>query len=206
MDWTPETPGSVPFEHKMAVLNPFDHNNPKYKVFHKFHIVKVARFVSVLLVIGTVINLIFSLTRTSTIVFYSFVLGAFSAGIYGSLVYGVYKEKRTMLIPFLVFQAIFVIVDVLSWLALILITAFSREALRQLGADLLNTPVEDTDSNVSHIRGVAIIFIFLVGIYTLIQTWFFSVIYRFSLFLKDRETSFGFQMEPEFRLDPMSME
>ncbi|KAE9550777.1 hypothetical protein FO519_006008 [Halicephalobus sp. NKZ332] len=206
MAWSPDTPGSVPFEPKMAVLNSFDHNSPRYKVFGKFHIVKVARFVSVLFIIGTIANLIFSLTRTSTIVYYGFILSAFAAGIYGSLVYGVFKEKRTMLIPFMVFQSVYIVVGGLIVISLIFVTAFSKDGLLQLGSDILGLSIVDSDDNISHVRGVAVIFIIIIAIYVGIEMWFFSIIYRFSHFLKDRETSFGFNMEPEFRLDPLSMD
>ena len=111
-----------------------------------------------------------------------------------------------MLIPYMVFQGVYIVVGGLLLIVLIFITAFSRDGLLQLGSDVLNLDASDTDDNIGHIRGLAVLFIFIIAIYLGIQIWFFSIIHRFSQFLKDRETSFGFNMEPEFRLDPLSMD
>jgi hypothetical protein len=58
----------------------------------------------VILALGLITNLIYSVTRTLTVVFYSWVSGAFAVGVYGSLLYGVFKEKKMFTLPYLMFQ------------------------------------------------------------------------------------------------------
>uniref|UniRef100_A0AC35GD08 MARVEL domain-containing protein n=1 Tax=Panagrolaimus sp. PS1159 TaxID=55785 RepID=A0AC35GD08_9BILA len=182
----------------MAVLNNFDHNSPQYKI-GKLHIVLLARIVSIILVLGTFIHVIFAFTRTSTVIFYAFIISAFAAGIYGTLVYGVFKEKRNYLLPFLVFQSVFLVIDIIILVAFVLATIFSKTALIDIAQDFGGLDVTDvTEQSFSHLRVIAVIFIAIMGIYVFVQYCFFTVIRKFQSFLRDRESSFNFTMEPEF--------
>uniref|UniRef100_A0A7E4UU08 MARVEL domain-containing protein n=1 Tax=Panagrellus redivivus TaxID=6233 RepID=A0A7E4UU08_PANRE len=185
----------------MAVLGSFDHNNPKYLYCGRIHVRALSRVISIILAIGTVINLIYSLTQSSAVIFYCFVIAAFCAGVYGSLIYGVFKEKRAFLIPFLIFQIFFVIIDCIIFIAFVISIATSRKVMLSIARDFLSLNDTDTDSNVAHVKGLAIFAAIVFAIYILFQAWFLSVFHSFFKFLKDRETSFGFNMEPEFRLD-----
>jgi hypothetical protein len=51
------------------------------------------------------------------------------------------------------------------------------------------------------LRGFIVSFFLLAGLVTAIQMWAFDIIHRFFYFLKDRETSFNFNLETEFQMD-----
>uniref|UniRef100_A0A914DER5 Uncharacterized protein n=1 Tax=Acrobeloides nanus TaxID=290746 RepID=A0A914DER5_9BILA len=188
----------------MAVTgSTFDQNNSKYHVLcKKVHVRLVARAVSVILALGLITNLIYSVTRSMTVVFYSWVSGAFAVGVYGSLLYGVFKEKKMFTLPYLMFQATFMIILGIVLLIFIFTSAFSSSPLETIaedfgGYDFTNRTNAQINADV---RSFSVIMILLLAIFIVVQLWFFEVIYRFYHFLKDRETSFNFHMDTDFRI------
>ncbi|KAI1707348.1 hypothetical protein DdX_12444 [Ditylenchus destructor] len=187
---------------RMSSTLPFDENSLKYKCcFKKMHIRTAARLVSISLVFGVVINLFYSLGRTTTVIMYSWVLASFAVGVYGSLIYAVFKEKRIFTMPFLVFQAVFVILTGVIFFVFMLCAMFSPTALQTLAEDFggVNTNDKDHSPNAGVRSFVVVIMLFWV-IFICLQCWFFEIIYRFYQYLEDRESSFNFHMEPEFRV------
>jgi len=184
----------------MASAMNFDEKSAKYFCcFKRLHIRAAARAVSVALIGGVVLNLLYSFGRSSTVMIYSWILASFAVGVYGSLTYAVFKEKRTFTMPFMVFQAVFIILCGIIFLVFLLNAMFSTPALQKLASDFggLDPQVSIFDPS---IRGfVMIAMVIWVG-FICMQCWFFEIIYRFYQYLEDRETSFAFQLEPDFRV------
>uniref|UniRef100_A0A915CQ07 Uncharacterized protein n=1 Tax=Ditylenchus dipsaci TaxID=166011 RepID=A0A915CQ07_9BILA len=185
---------------------PFDENSLKYKCCcRRMHIRTAARLVSIALVLGIIINIFYSLGRTTTVMIYSWMLASFAVGVYGSLIYAVFKEKRIFTMPFLVFQAVFVIMTGVIFFVFMLCAMFDAQALTTLandfgGIDAAHPKLDPNRSANASIRGFVVIMMLLWVVFICLQCWFFEIIYRFYQYLEDRETSFSFNMEPEFRV------
>uniref|UniRef100_A0A914D3I6 Uncharacterized protein n=1 Tax=Acrobeloides nanus TaxID=290746 RepID=A0A914D3I6_9BILA len=87
-------------------------------------------------------------------------------------------------------------------LIFIFTSAFSRSPLETIaedfgGYDFTNRTNAQINADV---RSFSVIMILLLAIFIVVQLWFFEVIYRFYHFLKDRETSFNFHMDTDFRI------
>nr|CAD2182465.1 unnamed protein product [Meloidogyne enterolobii]CAD2197268.1 unnamed protein product [Meloidogyne enterolobii] len=181
---------------------PFDENNIKYFCFcKKLHIRTAARLVSILLVIGVVINIFYSFGRTSTLIIYSWVLATFAIGVYGSLVYGVFREKRIFTMPFLVFQASFIFLIGMMFFVFMICAMFSVDSLKKIAYDFGGINENETNNSYHEsIRGfVIMVMLFFIAFFSS-QCWFFEVIYRFYQYLEERESSFAFNLEPEFSM------
>ncbi|KAI6228731.1 hypothetical protein M3Y99_01193100 [Aphelenchoides fujianensis] len=182
--------------------NCFDEKNPKYRVmFKKTHVRLAARCVSVALLGLIAVNLIQSFGRSTTVMMYSWLSACFAVGIYGSLCYGVFKEKRLFTMPFLVFQGVFVCILFLILFIFTMTALFSPTGLKKFAIELGGVEEKATgDEQARQLRGFTIYFFVLMSCFAALQAWFLEVIYRFFHFLKDRETSFTFNLDTEFQL------
>ncbi|KAF7633814.1 hypothetical protein Mgra_00006784 [Meloidogyne graminicola] len=135
----------MPSSIKPSSSTPFDENNIKYFCLcKKLHIRTAARLVSILLVIGVVVNIFYSFGRTSTLIIYSWVLATFAIGVYGSLVYGVFREKRIFTMPFLVFQASFIFLCGMMFFVFMICAMFSVDSLKKIAFDFGGINENDT--------------------------------------------------------------
>ncbi|GMT33666.1 hypothetical protein PFISCL1PPCAC_24964, partial [Pristionchus fissidentatus] len=176
---------------------PFDQNDKKYfHFFGKLHVTKAARIVSVVYVVLISIQLIFSITRSLTAAFFSLLSGAFSIVIFGALLYGVFKEKRLYVVPYLVFQALALVITVLSLFIFIIAIAIDSTTVLSLAEDFWGV---DRNWDQEHFnRGMTsftIVFIIFLCISGFVQAYFLEIVYSFYHFLKDRETSFNFTFD-----------
>ncbi|KAI6189584.1 Bifunctional ATP-dependent dihydroxyacetone kinase/FAD-AMP lyase [Aphelenchoides bicaudatus] len=169
----------------------FDENNPKYWVFFKkLHIRVAARGVSIALLLLVAIDLIQSFRHSTAVILYSWLAACFAIGIYASLMYGVFKEKRLFVMPFLIFQAVMI--------AFLSITLFIFTASALFSPSTLKKASEREQA--SQLRGFVVYFYIILGFALGLQLWFMEIIYRFFHFLKERETCFNFNLENEFQL------
>jgi hypothetical protein len=193
----------------------FDENNPKYWVLCKrVHIRMAARFVGIVLIVFVGVNVIMSFGKSTSIMVYSWITACFALGIYGSLMYGVFKEKRLFTLPFLVMQAILVGLLTLAFFIFIVCALFSHNSIKKIGIEVGSIDSKATESEqtkrkfnsiqlnmcFSELRGFVVMFFIMVSLLLAAQLWFLEIIYRFFHFLKDRETSFNFNLENEFQM------
>ncbi|CAP34702.2 Protein CBG16844 [Caenorhabditis briggsae] len=192
---------------------PFDQNDRKYKCLcGQLHIKKGARIVAILVNVLTAINIIFSFTRSSTVFVYTCMSTAFSIVIFGSLLYGVWKEKRLYLYPYLFFQIISIAISIIILFAFLISIAVGASMVVDLARNVGNvdttTGQEKLDAGIIFRQRITVIlwivldlavftvlFILFLCIGGLIQAYFVDVIYTFHNFLKDRENSFSFNFE-----------
>ncbi|KAL3069345.1 hypothetical protein niasHS_018070 [Heterodera schachtii] len=180
---------------------PFDESSPKYYCcFKKLHIRTAARVVSIALIVGIVINLLYSFGRTSTVIIYSWILASFAVGVYGSLTYAVFREKRIFTMPFLVFQATFIFLSSLIFLVFMICAMFSSHSIGRIAEDFAGIKREESDWHAygEELRGFVAMAMLLTVMFICLQCWFFEIIYRFYHYLEDRESSFAFNLETEF--------
>ncbi|KAK6762974.1 hypothetical protein RB195_023615 [Necator americanus] len=183
----------------------FDQMDCKYTCFcGATHIRKGARAVAVLLTVSTAINIFFSLTRTSTVAVYTLMISAFAVVVFGSLLYGIYKEMRMYVVPYLVFQVISVGITVMVLLLFIIAIAAKSNKVIELAKDIgsvnIHLPQKQLDSALASFTVVFIVTLCLGG---LIQVYFFEVVYSFYGFLRDRESSFNFNFEVTPAIRPL---
>ncbi|TKR86356.1 hypothetical protein L596_010963 [Steinernema carpocapsae] len=180
----------------------FDQNDAKYKVCCGFiHVKLAARIASVVVVLGVVVNLIFSMNKSSTVIFYSWVSAAFSIGVYGSVLYAVFKEKKMFCLPFLFFQAVFVVLSFLFFLSfLVLVATSSTASLQRDFWDRSDFAKLSEAEKTAHGKSFATFVIMVTVVFVFIQAWIFHVIYSFYSFLLDRETSFNFSLNNDFQM------
>lgn len=177
---------------------PFDENSAKYYCCcKKLHIRTAARLVSILLIIGVVINIFYSFGRTSTVIMYSWILASFAFGVYGSLLYAVFREKKLFTMPFLVFQASFIFLCGMMFFVFMICAMFSLESLKKIAYDFGGIS-ENISTHGESIRGFVILTMLFSIIFVSMQCWFLEIIYRFYQYLEERESSFAFNLEPEF--------
>ncbi|KAE9419563.1 hypothetical protein Angca_000997, partial [Angiostrongylus cantonensis] len=176
---------------------PFDQNDSKYMCLcHQLHIRTGSRVVAVLLNVFTAVNIIFSFTRTSTVAMYTLMTSAFAVVVFGSLLYGVYKEKRLYLIPYLIFQLISIGITIVVLVAFIIAIALNSKMIFDLAGDLGNIDIRLPQKQLdAALASFAVLFILALCISGLLQAYFFEVIYSFYGFLRDRECSFNFNFE-----------
>ncbi|VDM79039.1 unnamed protein product [Strongylus vulgaris] len=121
---------------------------------------------------------------------------AFAVVVFGSLLYGVYKEKRLYLVPYLVFQIISVGVTVIVLLSYIIAIAVKSNMVIELAKDIgrvnLHVSQKQLDSDLA---SFTVLFILALCLGGLLQAYFFEIIYSFYGFLHDRECSFNFNFE-----------
>ncbi|VDN26220.1 unnamed protein product [Gongylonema pulchrum] len=100
---TPNLPKSPP---DFNGTRSFDHNDPKYQCCCRhMHITLAARVVSVAYLCGAVLNVFLAIaTQGTTLAFYSVASFAFALAIFGTLIYGIFKEKRPFILPYMIFQ------------------------------------------------------------------------------------------------------
>ncbi|CCD63856.1 Lysosomal-Associated Transmembrane Domain containing [Caenorhabditis elegans] len=185
--------------HMAATANrvPFDQNDKKYKCLcGQLHIKKGARIVAILVNILTAVNIIFSFTRSSTVFVYTCMSTAFSIVIFGSLLFGVWKEKRLYLYPYLFFQVISIAISIIVLFIFLISIAVGASMVIDLARNVGNVDTasvqEKLDADLALFTVLFILFLCLGG---LIQAYFAEVIYSFHNFLKDRENSFSFHFE-----------
>ncbi|CAJ0609952.1 unnamed protein product [Cylicocyclus nassatus] len=176
---------------------PFDQMDRKYTCLcGNLHIRKGARVVAVLLVIFTAANIVFSFTRTSTIAIYTLMTSAFAVVVFGSLLYGTYKEKRLYLVPYLVFQIISVGITVIVLLSFIIAIAVKSNMVIELAKDIGGVNIHVSQKQLdSDLATFTVLFILALCLGGLLQAYFFEIIYSFYGFLHDRECSFNFNFE-----------
>ncbi|KIH62249.1 hypothetical protein ANCDUO_07472 [Ancylostoma duodenale] len=121
---------------------------------------------------------------------------AFAVVVFGSLLFGVYKEKRLYVVPYLVFQIISVGVTVIVLLSFIIAIAVKSNMVIDLAKDLggvsIHVPQKELDAALA---SFTVLFILALCLGGLLQAYFFEVIYAFYGFLHDRECSFNFNFE-----------
>ncbi|KAF1748400.1 hypothetical protein GCK72_024867 [Caenorhabditis remanei] len=185
--------------HMAATANrvPFDQNDRKYKCLcGQLHIKKGARIVAILVNVLTAINIIFSFTRSSTVLVYTCMSTAFSIVIFGSLLYGVWKEKRLYLYPYLFFQIISIAISIIILFAFLISIAVGASMVVDLARNVGNVDTTSESEKLDADLAVfTVLFILFLCIGGLIQAYFVEVIYSFHNFLKDRENSFSFNFE-----------
>ncbi|CAI2356334.1 unnamed protein product [Caenorhabditis sp. 36 PRJEB53466] len=176
---------------------PFDQNDRKYKCLcGQLHIKKGARVVAILVNVLTAINIIFSFTRSSTVIVYTCMSTAFSIVIFGSLLYGVWKEKRLYLYPYLFFQVISIFISIIILFAFLISIAVGASMVIDLARNVGNVDTTSEQAKLDADLAVfTVLFILFLCIGGLIQAYFVEVIYSFHNFLKDRENSFSFNFE-----------
>ncbi|KAH7730592.1 Protein C39D10.6 [Aphelenchoides avenae] len=183
----------------MVTNVPFDENDPKYKCcFKRVHVRLAARIVSVALVASVLVNILFSLSRSSTVLVYALVSASFAVGIYGSLAYAVFKEKKIFTMPFLLFQAVAVMLNGLLFLSFLICAMFSSSGLVKLAEDFGGLDPK-ADPHVVHdsLRGFVVVAIIMLSMGLALNLWFLEIIYRFYRFLEDRESSFNFNLDTD---------
>ncbi|KAK0411098.1 hypothetical protein QR680_005481 [Steinernema hermaphroditum] len=182
----------------------FDQNDVKYKVFCRLlHVRFAARIVSVFLVLAIVFNLIFSMNKSSTVVLYSWVTAAFSIGVYGSLLYAVFKEKKMFCLPFIFVQAAVVALTVLFFFSFLIAVASSASMVRHLQTDFWdNGASANLSEKQKHAEEKEFVTAVILGnlVFIALEAWVLHVIYRFYIFLQDREISFNFSLDTEFQM------
>uniref|UniRef100_A0A0K0FKE3 Uncharacterized protein n=1 Tax=Strongyloides venezuelensis TaxID=75913 RepID=A0A0K0FKE3_STRVS len=182
----------------MVNVGEFDQNDKKYFYLNVIHIKLAARFVVALQCIIVIINLIYSMTRTSTIMLYSWVISTFALGLIGSLIYGVYKEKRHFVIPYLIYQISSICLTILIFFVFTIGASLSHSMLSTLAYDFgaidVKQPIDDLNKELHTFTIVTIILIAMAFIY---QLFSFHVIYEFQKFLKNRESNFDFPATSE---------
>uniref|UniRef100_A0A1I7USJ5 MARVEL domain-containing protein n=1 Tax=Caenorhabditis tropicalis TaxID=1561998 RepID=A0A1I7USJ5_9PELO len=185
--------------HMAATANrvPFDQNDRKYKCLcGQLHIKKGARIVAILVNILTAINIIFSFTRSSTVFVYTCMSAAFSIVIFGSLLYGVWKEKRLYLYPYLFFQIISIVISIIILFTFLISIAVGASMVVDLARNVGNVDISNEQEKLdADLAAFTVLFILFLCIGGLIQAYFVDVIYSFHNFLKDRENSFSFNFE-----------
>ncbi|CAD6189195.1 unnamed protein product [Caenorhabditis auriculariae] len=176
---------------------PFDQNDKKYtSCFGKVHIRKSAKIVAIIVNVLTAINIIFSFTRSSTVIVYTLMSAAFSVVVFGSLLYGVYKEKRLYLFPYLLFQLMSIAITIIILFAFIISIAAGSRMVVDLGRNLGNIDLDVSQETLdSELATFTVLFILFMCIGGLFQAYFLDIIYGFHNFLKDRENSFSFNFE-----------
>ncbi|VDM48236.1 unnamed protein product [Toxocara canis] len=175
-----------------------------------------ARVVSLVYLGIVACNIAFATTRGATVALYSWVSFSFSIAIFGCLVYGVFKEKRVYMLPYLCFQAASIVMFTIAIFVFIIAIAVSEKMLLSFAEDIggINADIT-TNPNVvnglfallqgkkrcSHfkLQAFTILFILFACAALLLQIWFFQIIYRFREFLRDRENSFSFNLEGVFQ-------
>ncbi|GMR33123.1 hypothetical protein PMAYCL1PPCAC_03318, partial [Pristionchus mayeri] len=176
---------------------PFDQNDKKYfHFFGKLHVTKAARIVAVCYVALISVQLIFSITRSLTAAFFSLLSGAFSIVIFGALIYGVFKEKRLYVVPYLVFQALALVITALSLFIFIIAIAVDSTTVVSLAEDFWSVDPKVSQEEFNRaMTTFTVVFILFLCISGFVQAYFLEIIYCFYHFLKDRETSFNFTFD-----------
>lgn len=83
----------------------FDETDKRNFVFFgQLHVKPAARIVSLSLLCIVFMNLFVSLGQSAAVMLSLWMSACFSIGIYGALVYAVFKEKRMFMLPYLIFQ------------------------------------------------------------------------------------------------------
>lgn len=138
------------------------------------------------------------MTRTSTIMLYSWIISSFAIGLIGSLFYGVYKEKRHFVLPYLIFQLSAIFLTILIFFVFTIGAAVSPTMLTTLAYDFggvnLKQPLNELTKEFNTFTIVTIILVAMAFIY---QIFSFHVIYEFQKFLKSRESNFDFPATSE---------
>uniref|UniRef100_A0A915AUR8 Uncharacterized protein n=1 Tax=Parascaris univalens TaxID=6257 RepID=A0A915AUR8_PARUN len=177
-------------------------NDAKYHVCcGSVHIKIAARVVSLVCIAAAFCNVVYATARGITVAFYSWVSFSFASAIFGCLVYGVFKEKRIYMLPYLLFQAASIAMTAISLFVFIIGIALSEKMLLRLAEDFggVNANVVENPYIVSELQAFTVLFILALCATLLLQLWFFEVIYRFREFLRDRENSFSFNLEGVFQ-------
>ncbi|EFO82709.1 hypothetical protein CRE_00014 [Caenorhabditis remanei] len=166
--------------HMAATANrvPFDQNDRKYKCLcGQLHIKKGARIVAILVNVLTAINIIFSFTRSSTVLVYTCMSTAFSIVIFGSLLYGVWKEKRLYLYPYLFFQIISIAISIIILFAFLISIAVGASMVVDLARNVGNVDTTSESEKLDADLAVfTVLFILFLCIGGLIQAYFVEII------------------------------
>ncbi|VDO18975.1 unnamed protein product [Heligmosomoides polygyrus] len=138
--------------------------------------IKGSRLVAILLNVFIATNIIFSFTRSSTVAVYTLMTSAFAVVIFGSLLYGVYKEKRLYLVPYLVFQLISIGVTVIVLFSFIIAIALNSNMVTDLAKDIgnvdLHRPQQQLDRAITTFTVLLIVSLCVSGF---VQAYFFEV-------------------------------
>ncbi|CAD5226371.1 unnamed protein product [Bursaphelenchus okinawaensis] len=172
-----------------------------FTVCGRLHLKPAARIVSLCLLCFVFVDFIFSFGRSTAAMFYSWMSACFSIGIYGALVYAVFKEKRMFMLPYLIFQTVFVAFLCLILLIFTIGAMFSNELMRKLSKDIgALDEAADMEEQTKEYHAFVIFFFVFLSLFMCCQTYFLTIIYRFFIFLRDRESSFNFNVDNDFQL------
>uniref|UniRef100_A0A914SEX1 MARVEL domain-containing protein n=1 Tax=Parascaris equorum TaxID=6256 RepID=A0A914SEX1_PAREQ len=183
----------------------FDQNDAKYHVCcGSVHIKIAARVVSLVCIAAAFCNVVYATARGITVAFYSWVSFSFASAIFGCLVYGVFKEKRIYMLPYLLFQVTSADLSKVQ-------TEYSKQVDKVVF-------LEQNPQAASIAMTAISLFVFIIGIAlsekmllrlaedfggvnanVVENPYIVSVIYRFREFLRDRENSFSFNLEGVFQ-------
>ncbi|CAD5230844.1 unnamed protein product [Bursaphelenchus xylophilus] len=172
-----------------------------FVVCGKLHLKPAARIVSLCLLCFVFVDIVFSFGRNTAAMFYSWMTACFSIGIYGALVYAVFKEKRMFMLPYLIFQTVFIGFLTLLLLVFTIGAMFSNELMRKLSRDIgAIDEAAGQEEQAKEYRAFVIFFFVFLTLFLSCQAYFLSIIYRFFIFLRERETSFNFNVDNDFQL------
>ncbi|KAL3989659.1 putative integral membrane protein [Acanthocheilonema viteae] len=123
----------------------FDHNDVKYQCCHGYmHITLAARIISIVYLCGAVfIVFLTACSQGATLAFYSIASFAFAFSIFGTLAYGIFKEKQIFILPYIIFQITSVICTLIIIFIFIVGSMFSNKMLSSLAADLGGMPIDN---------------------------------------------------------------
>ncbi|CAG9537513.1 unnamed protein product [Cercopithifilaria johnstoni] len=171
----------------------FDHNDVKYQCCYGYmHITLAARIISIIYLCGTIFIIFLTVfSQNVTLAFYSIASFAFAFAIFGTLIYGIFKEKQTFILPYIIFQITSIICTIIIFLIVIIGSTFSNKLLNSLAADLGGMRIDD---NSFDMQIFGLIFVTALATMLFIQVWFMDIICRFRNFILDRENSFSLNL------------
>ncbi|VDD88967.1 unnamed protein product [Enterobius vermicularis] len=185
--------------------NTFDQNDAKYHTcFNTVHIKLAARVVSIIYIVGAVSHVIYASARGMSLAMHSWLSFAFSIGVFGCLVYGVFKEKRVFMLPYFIFQVNCIVAGIaitaFALIVFIICAGVSPETIHEIAEDYGGINLNgDPKVVATAVQTFTVLFIIFICVSLLLQILFFETIYRFKEFLYDRENSFSFNLEGVFQ-------
>uniref|UniRef100_A0A0R3RKG3 MARVEL domain-containing protein n=1 Tax=Elaeophora elaphi TaxID=1147741 RepID=A0A0R3RKG3_9BILA len=152
----------------------FDHNDVKYQCCYGYmHITLAARIVSIVYFCSAIFIVFLTVcSQGVTLAFYSIASFAFAFAVFGTLTYGIFKEKQTFILPYIIFQITSVICTVLIIFIFIIGSIFSNKMLNSLAADLGGIFIDDNLSTTPNMQIFGLLFVTALVALLFIQLWF----------------------------------
>ncbi|VIO88474.1 Uncharacterized protein BM_BM2669 [Brugia malayi] len=174
----------------------FDHNDAKYQCCYGYmHIMLAARIISIAYFCGAVFVVFLTVcSQGATLAFYSIASLAFAFAIFGTLAYGIFKEKQIFILPYIIFQITSVLCTIFIIAIFVIGSIFSNKMINALAADIGGMRINDNRITKSDMQMFGLLFVIALLILLFIQLWFMDVICRFRNFILDRENSFSLNL------------